>query len=122
MSTLEIANKLADLCRQGKNLEAINTLYAEDIVSVEASMPPGTDREARGIDAIRAKSAWWVANHDVHSASVTGPWPHDDRFIVGFQYDITHKPSGQRVKMDEVGLFEVKDGKIVREEYFYAMG
>ncbi len=122
MSTLDIANTLADLCRQGKNLEAINTLYAEDIVSVEASMPPGMDRESRGLDAIRAKSAWWVANHDVHSATVTGPWPHDDRFIVGFQYDITHKPSGKRIQMDEVGLFEVKNGKIVREEYFYGMG
>ncbi|MDZ4700584.1 MAG: nuclear transport factor 2 family protein [Rhodothermales bacterium] len=122
MSTLDIARKLADLCRQGQNLEAINTLFAEDAMSVEAGAPPGSEREARGLEAIRAKSAWWVANHDVHSATVTGPWPHDDRFIVGFQYDITHKPSGRRMQMDEVGLFQVKNGKIVREEYFYHMG
>jgi ketosteroid isomerase-like protein len=122
MSTLDIARKLVDLCRQGKNLEALNTLYATDAVSVEAAAPPGSEREARGLDAIRAKGAWWVANHDIHSASITGPWPHDDRFIVGFQYDVTHKPSGRRVKMDEVGLFQVKNGKIVRDEYFYDMG
>lgn len=79
-------------------------------------------REAQGLAALKAKSKWWFDNHEVHSASVTGPWPHDDRFIVGFQYDITNKPSGRRMTMDEVGLYTVKDGKIVREEFFYSMG
>ena len=63
-----------------------------------------------------------IANHEIHSASVTGPWPHDDKFIVGFQYEITNKPSGKRMKMDEVGLYCIKDGKIVREEFYYDMG
>jgi hypothetical protein len=57
--------------------------------------------------------------HEVHSANVTGPWPHGDRFIVGFQYDVTNKPSGKRMKLDEVGLYTVSKGKIVREEFFY---
>jgi hypothetical protein len=71
---------------------------------------------------VKAKGEWWMANHEIHSASLTGPWPHDDRFIVGFQYDVTNKPSGQRMKMDEVGLYQVRNGKIVREEFFYNMG
>jgi len=122
MKTMEIANKLADLCRQGKNEEALNTLFAENAVSVEAGVPPGMEREARGLAAVKAKSEWWLANHEIHSASVTGPWPHDDKFVVGFQYDVTNKPSGNRMKMDEVGLYYVQDGKIVREEFFYDMG
>jgi ketosteroid isomerase-like protein len=122
MKTMEIAKKLVDLCRQGKNMEALNTLFADDVVSVEAGVPPGMQREAKGLAAVKAKSEWWVANHEIHSASVTGPWPHDERFIVGFQYDVTNKPSGQRMKLDEVGLYFVRDGKIVREEFFYDMG
>jgi ketosteroid isomerase-like protein len=121
MNTLEIANQLIDFCRQGKNDEA-KVLYAEDAVSVEAFAPPGMEREAKGLGALKAKGEWWRANHEIHSASVTGPWPHGDRFIVGFQYDVTNKPSGQRIKMDEVGLFTIHDGKIVREEFFYAGG
>ncbi len=122
MSTMDIAKKLVELCRQGKNAEARETLYSPDIVSVEAGAPPGGQRESVGIAAVRAKSAWWADNHEIHSANITGPWPHDDRFIVGFQYEVTNKPSGQRMKLDEVGLYWVRDGKIVREEYFYSMG
>jgi hypothetical protein len=36
--------------------------------------------------------------------------------------DVTFKGSGQRMQLDEVGLYTVKDGRIVREEFFYAMG
>lgn len=122
MKTMEIARKLVELCTQGKNMEALNSLFAQDAVSVEAAVPPGMQREAKGLAAIKAKGEWWIANHEVHSAAMTGPWPHDDRFIVGFQYDITNKPSGNRMKMNEVGLFTVKNGKIVREEFFYDVG
>jgi ketosteroid isomerase-like protein len=123
MKTMEIAQKMVDLCRQGKNLEALDTLFAADVVSVEAcEMPGAPSRETKGLAAVKGKGEWWVANHEIHSASVTGPWPHDDRFVVGFQYDVTNKPSGQRMKMDEAALYTVRDGKIVREEFFYDMG
>ena len=119
MNTMEIANKLVELCNQGKNLEALATLFADDAVSVEAMAMPGMQQEAKGLAAIKAKGEWWVANHEVHSASITGPWPHGDRFIVGFHYDVTNKPSGTRMKMDEAALFTIRNGKIVREEFFY---
>ena len=122
MNTMEIGRKLVALCGQGKNAEALDTLFAADVVSVEAVAMPGMQQEAKGLAAVRGKGEWWVANHEIHSASVTGPWPHGDRFVVGFQYDVTNKPSGKRMKMDEVGLYTVRDGKIVREEFFYDMG
>ena len=122
MNTLEIARQLVDLCRQGRNDEAVTTLFADHAVSVEAVAMPGGSAEASGIAAIRSKGEWWRANHEIHSATVTGPWPHGDRFVVGFQYDVTIKPTGQRMQMDEVGLFTIEGGKIVREEFFYTAG
>jgi ketosteroid isomerase-like protein len=121
MNTQEIADKLVALCRQGKLPDA-KVLYAPDAVSVEASAPPGGQKESVGLAAIQAKGEWWVANHEVHSMVVAGPWPHDDRFIVGFKFDVTMKPTGQRFTMEEMGLYTVKDGKIVREEFFYTGG
>ena len=121
MNTLEIANKLVDLCRQGRNAEA-KVLYAEDAVSVEAFAPPGGEQVAKGLAAIQAKGEWWVANHEIHSSFVAGPWPHGNKFIVGFQMDVTNKPSGQRIKMEEMALYTIENGKIVREEFFYSGG
>lgn len=123
MSAKEIGQKLVAFCKEGKNLESINTLYAENIESVEASAGPDGSRVAQGIEAVRGKNQWWSENHEIHSAAVAGPYPHgEDRFAVRFEYDITNKPSGQRMQMDEVGLFTVEAGKIVKEEFFYDMG
>ena len=124
MSAKEIGNKLVAFCKEGKNLESINTLYAENVVAVEASAPPtGGSRVTEGIEGVRAKNVWWSENHEVHSAEVQGPWPHgEDKFAVRFSYDITNKPSGMRMKMDEIGVFTVEENKVVREEFFYDMG
>lgn len=122
MKTREIADRLVALCREGRDTEAHDTLYAPDAVSVEAGAMPGMDREARGLAAIKAKGAWWYANHELHSAQVAGPWPHDDRFVVGFRIDVTHKPTGHRSTMEEMALYTVRDGRIVREEFFYDGG
>jgi hypothetical protein len=120
-STLEIGKKFVALCREGKDATIHEEMFSKDAMSVEAGAPPGMDRTAKGIEGIRAKSKWWGENHTVHKAEVFGPYPHDDRFAVRFLYDITHKPSGKRMTMDEVGLFTVSNGKISKEEFFYAM-
>lgn len=122
MSAKEIGQQLVALCREGKNMESINTLYAEDVESVEAVAPQGMEQVARGIEAVRQKNQWWAENHEIHSGSVEGPYPHgEDRFAVRFNFDVTSKPTGQRLKLDEVGLFTVKAGKVVKEEFFYDM-
>ena len=122
MDALEVGKKLVELCKLGKNHEAMEVLYSPDIVSVEAGAPPGQSPESRGIAAIKGKSAWWNDNHIIHSAEALGPFPHGDRFAVHFTYDITAKHMGnKRMVMDEMALYTVKDGKIVREEFFYTM-
>jgi ketosteroid isomerase-like protein len=124
MNANDIGKKLVALCKEGRNEEVAKTLYSKDIESVEASAPPGGgERTAKGLEAVLAKGAWWAENHTVHSAEVHGPYPHgDDRFAVRFVYDVTNKPRNQRLKLDEVAVFHVADGKVVREEFFYGMG
>jgi ketosteroid isomerase-like protein len=119
---MEIAKKYVELCKKNDHKTIVETLFAPDTVSVEAGAPPGQSAEARGVKAIAEKGKQWGENHEVHSAKVEGPWPHGDRFIVRFTYDVTNRPSGKRIQMDETALFTVKNDKIVREEFFYAMG
>lgn len=118
-NTMDVANKYVSLCRAGKNEEVLKTLFADDAVSIEAMAMPEMPQEARGLAAIKAKGDWWSNNHEVHSASVWGPWPNGDRFIVGFRFDVTNKPSGKRIQMEEAALFTLRNGKIIREEFFY---
>ena len=122
MNTQEIGKRYVSLCQQGKADTCLDELYAKNAVSVEAVPPPGMERTAKGLDAIRAKGKGWQESHVVHSAEVTGPFPNDNRFAVHFVFDVTDKPTGQRMTMDEVGLFTIEDGKITREEFFYPTG
>jgi ketosteroid isomerase-like protein len=119
MTTQEIGKKYVALCQAGKNDVCLDELYAKDAVSVEAAAMPGMEKTVKGLDGIRSKSKSWNESNVVHSAEVTGPFPNDNRFAVRFFFDVTNKPSGKRMKMDEIGLFTVENGKITREEFFY---
>ena len=119
MTAFEVGQKLVALCKQGKQDEVIATLYSADIVSIEAAAAPGMPAEMRGLDAIKAKGKWWYENHEIHGAKAEGPFPNGDRFIVKFWFDVTQKESGKRITMDEMALYTVVNGKIIREEFFY---
>lgn len=121
MTTQQIADTLAALCSQGKFHEAIDSLYSPEIVSMEAGAPPGMSRESKGFAAVKAKSEWWAANHEVHSATVEGPLVAGSHFAVTFKIDVTYKPESKRFTMEEIAVYKVADGKIVYEEFFYAM-
>jgi ketosteroid isomerase-like protein len=121
MTTQEVADALVKFCSAGKFHEALEALYSPDIVSVEAGAPPGGEREAKGLDAVKAKGEWWVANHEVHSSKVEGPLVAGPHFSVVFKMDITFKPTGKRFQMEEVAVYKVVDGKVVYEQFFYQM-
>jgi hypothetical protein len=122
MNTEQVAQKVVELCRKQAWEEAVNTLYAKDIVSVEARSMDGSSPETHGIEGVRKKVDWWMNNMEVHSSKVSGPFVAHDRFVVQFDVDITDKESKKRFQISEVGVYTVKDGKIVREEFLPASG
>jgi ketosteroid isomerase-like protein len=121
-ATKTTAEKLLAHCRAHTTIRGLDELYDPDAVSVEATAMPGTDsRETQGVEAIKGKHAWWNSTMDVHKETIEGPYMHgDDRFAVIFGFDATNKQSGDRMQMQEVGIYTVDGaGKIVREEFFY---
>lgn len=122
MTVNEIGTELVALCREGQHLDAIEKLYSQDIVSVEPVAMPGMGQTLTGMEAIKGKNRWWIDNHEVHGGDVQGPYPHENRFIVYFKYDVTPKQTGQRTTMEEMGLYTVENGKVVREEFYFTMG
>ena len=121
VSTAALAQELVSLCRAGKYLDCVAKFYSRDIVSVEPFGTAEKPAEMRGIDAIRGKNQRWVENMDIHKAEMVGPFVGEDQFAVRYDFDFTVKQSGQRMQLSEMGLYTVKDGKIVREQFFYHM-
>jgi hypothetical protein len=117
MTTMEIGTELVTLIRSGKSIEAMEKLYAKDILSIEAAPMP--DREVRGLDKCIEKSKAWVQAHEIHGATVEGPFPHGDKFALILSYDITRRAENKRIAMKEVAVYTVAGDKIVREEFMY---
>ena len=116
MTTEEVAKKVVELTRKQAWYEALD-LYDDDVVSVEAYSAGGGSPETRGKQGVRGKIDWWVNSMDVHSFEAQQPFVGHDRFVVQFDAEVSDKKSKERRKLSEVGVYTVKDGKIVREEF-----
>jgi hypothetical protein len=119
MSLRSLAGKFVELCNQGKNFDVMETMYAPDIVSVE-----GNGEETVGKQPVIDKSKHWASVNTFHGETVRGPFfcggnAAEGRFAVYFTLDITRNSTGQRITLEEVGLYTVKNDKITREEFFY---
>ena len=117
MNTEEVAQKVVELVRKQAWHEALDTLYDKNIVSIEARASDGESAEKRGIDQVRGKTDWWLENMQVHSFKANGSFVARDRFVVQYDADVTDKNSNKRMQLSEVGVYTVKDGKIVHEEF-----
>lgn len=116
MSVADIAKQFTQALNKGDYAEA-ESFWADDIVSIEAM--EGPMHEARGREAVHGKGEWWTANHEVHSFETHGPYLNGDQFALRFSIDVTRKQSGERVQMEEVGLYTVRGDKITEERFYY---
>lgn len=123
MTLMDVANQLVAGCREGRETENLDKLYAPDAVSAEAMVMPGVEqpRAVEGLGVIKGKHAWWESAMEVMDAQVSDPMRHgDDRFAVIFKVKAKDRASGLVMDMEEVGVYTVADGKITREEFFYS--
>ena len=118
MTTQEVANRLVELCRTGSYEQAIKELYSEEIVSVEAE---GTeDRVVKGLASIVEKGKKFEAQLDkINSTTITDPIVAGNLFSIGMLMNVKMKGVPVPIDMDEICVYTVSNGKIVREEFFY---
>lgn len=119
MTTQAIAEKLVALCREGAFHQAQEELYAEDAVSIEPNDNPEIPRETKGLAGIFEKSRKfdkWV--EEMHGCTVSKPLVAGSAIAFTLSLDVTMKGK-PRTKMDELCVYEVKNGKIVLEQFFF---
>ncbi len=118
METTQIAFAFTQLCSEGKLQEAADQFYADHITSIEAF--PGEYSYLIGRDNVAAKVAFWQKENTIHSVAVKGPFVNGDSFALRFSLDCTSAQFGRTV-LEEVAVYQVKDGKVVEERFFGLM-
>jgi hypothetical protein len=69
--------------------------------------------------AIKAKSIAFQAGVEAfHSATISDPIVGGNSFAISWSMDATFKGRG-RMTIEEVCVYQVKDGKIILEQFFY---
>jgi len=122
MNTEEVAQKVVELVRKQAWYEALDLLYDDNVVSVEAYSAGGGSPETRGKEGVRGKIDWWVNAMQVHSFGASAPFVGHDRFVVQYDAEVSDKKTKERRKLTEVGVYTVTNGKIVREEFLPRVG
>jgi hypothetical protein len=118
MSTKEVATRLVELCRQGKCEEAQRELFADDAVSVEPHATPGFDQETKGLEAIFEKGRKFdMMLQQLHHVDVTEPLVAGNTIAFKLTMEVTMKERPKET-WEEICVYDVKDGKIVSEEFF----
>ena len=100
-------------------MQAIKELYDQNIVSRE--MPGLPNEVIKGKEAVTKKSEDWYDNvEEYHGGDISDPLVAENHFSCKMSFDCTFKGQG-RMQMEELGVFTVNNGKIVEEQFYYAM-
>jgi hypothetical protein len=118
MTTQEIANRLHELFRENRWAEAQDELFSDDAESIEPPGSPGL-QTVKGKEAIKKKGEDFNNMvEEVHGGYAGEPIVAGNFIALAMGLEATYKGMG-RQKMDEIVVYEVKDGKIVKEQFFY---
>jgi len=118
LTTQEVAARFHELAQQEKWFEIQDELFAENTRSVDPENSPYMGY-AEGKAAVRKKGEDFVKKIEaVHRMFTSAPVVTGNHFAVGREMDITVQLHG-RVQINEIMLYEVKDGEIVLEQFFY---
>lgn len=114
-SPAELGKALVEHCRSNGDDAALwKKHFSRNFTSTE-----GMGMRWEGVKAVTAKNAEWMATHKIHGGSVEGPFVGATGFAVRFAMDVEDLTNGHRMQFTEVGVYTVKGGKIVSEEFMY---
>jgi hypothetical protein len=118
LTTKKVAARFNELAKQEKWFEIQDELFADNVKSIDPSNSPYFGY-AEGKAAVRKKGEDFVKRIEAaHRRHTTEPIIAGNHFAVGREVDITVQGYG-RIQINEIMLYEVKDGEIISEQFFY---
>ena len=117
-STAEVAARFNELAKQEKWFEIQEEFFSDDVKSIDPPHSPWFGY-AEGKKNVREKGETFVKEIvALHGASTSEPMVAENHFVVQRSIDITTSAFG-RVQLNQLMMYEVKDGKIISEQFFY---
>jgi hypothetical protein len=118
LTTKDIANRLSDLFKENKWTEALDELFSQDAESIEPPQAQGL-ASVKGLDNIKKKGEQFNEMVEaMHGGYVSEPVVAGNHIAFAMGMDVTLKGMGRK-KMDEIAVYQVQDGRIVKEQFFY---
>lgn len=115
----EVAMRFNELAQHEKWFEIQDELFADDVRSVEPFTAKHLPALTKGKKAVRQKGEEWVKRIvAAHHLKTSSPIIAGNHFAVSREVDITVMDIG-RIQFNQIMLYEVRDGKIVLEQFFY---
>jgi hypothetical protein len=120
LTPAEIAHDVVQMIRSRAGDEAIWAKHwHKKCDSIEGSE---TRMAWRGMKQIRAKSDWWTQDHAIRGGGVEGPYLGATGFAIRFKMQVETLSTGVIDSMEEVGVYTVQNGKVIREEFMGLSG
>lgn len=114
----EVVTRFNELAKQEKWFEIQDELFSEDVKSTDPVNSPYFGY-AEGKAAVRKKGEDFIKTiQDFHGAHTTEPVIGGNYFSVGREVDITVQEFG-RIQINQIMLYEVRNGQIISEQFFY---
>ena len=118
MTTQEIANRLVELCGKGDFETCYKELYSPQIRSIEQENSGW--ETVQGFDELAKKGAKWKESiKEFHGQEIGTPIVADNHFALPWTTKVTFTGQNEPVEFSELCVYEVNDGKIVKEQFFY---
>jgi ketosteroid isomerase-like protein len=118
MTTQEVASRFNEMAQAGQWDKIQDELYSPDAVSIEPAHAQGL-QSVQGLEAIKEKGRQFQGMvEEMHGGYSREPQVAGNHFSVAMGMDVTMKGMG-RMNMDEIAVYEVKEGKIVKEQFFF---
>lgn len=119
MTTQQIADRLVELCRKGEYDTVYQELYSPDIISV---WPEGSPEATpvQWLPALAEKGKQWNDMMEkMVSSWMSDPLVAGNYITLTMGFECIYKWQTESSKSDEVCVYQVKDGKIIKEMFFY---
>jgi hypothetical protein len=118
MTTKEVASRFNELAKEEKWFEIQDELFSDNVRSIDPQ-DSSYFKYAEGKAAVRKKGEEFVEKVEAaHRRHTSEPIVAGNHFAVAREVDITVQGFG-RIQINEVMLYEVKDGEIISEQFFY---
>jgi hypothetical protein len=123
MTIQEVANRYYILACQGQWFGILDELHHVDVICQEPEQAALKGMQVplitKGREAVNAKN---LANREMietlHSEYCGEPIVSGDFFAVTLARDVTYK-GRPRMKFEEIGVYQVLEGRIISERFFY---